>query len=120
MEVTVLAVDDSAAFRAALAEVVAAAEGFRLVADAGSAADGVRLARELRPDLVILDDRLGDADGVETAAQIVALGHGALVVLVTADDVEPLRERAGGAQVVVDKRSLRPALLRRLWDERPR
>jgi DNA-binding NarL/FixJ family response regulator len=122
VDVTVLIVDDSAAFRGALADVVAAVEGLRLVGDAASGDDAIRLVRELRPDLVILDDRLGGADGVETAARIAELDLGTFVVLVTADDVEALEERArgGGAQAVLDKGSLRPALLRRLRDERPR
>lgn len=119
MDVSVVAVDDSSAFRSAVGDVVAAA-GFRLVGEGETSDDAVRLAAELRPDLVLLDVRLRGADGVDAAARIAALGLPTLVVLLTAGETETLAERArrAGAAAVVDKSLLRASLLRELWGAR--
>ena len=120
MDPTVVVVDDSRAFRGALADLVDAADGFSLVGEAGSGEEGVRLVEELRPDIVLIDDRLGAVDGVEAAERIAALGLPVLVVLLTAGDVVALGERARrvGAAAVVDKHLLRPRVLQEIWAAR--
>jgi DNA-binding NarL/FixJ family response regulator len=56
----------------------------QIVGEAGSGADGVRLAAELRPDVILMDLRLtGDCGGIEATRQIVAATPGAAVVVLT-------------------------------------
>jgi DNA-binding NarL/FixJ family response regulator len=119
VSVSVVIADDSSDFRVALRELVRAATGFEVVGDAESADDAVRLAERLRPDLVLMDVRMGAADGVDAAARISALGVGSLVVLLTAGEVDSIqaRARAAGATVVVDKHALRLGMLERIWAE---
>jgi DNA-binding NarL/FixJ family response regulator len=115
--VSVLTADDSPAFGAALRDIVDATPGWELVAETSSGEQAVGLAERLRPDVALIDMRMGGIDGIEAAAQIVALGGDTLVVVLSAGDVEPLAARAGAAGVtaVVDKRRLRPGVLQEIW-----
>ncbi len=70
-----------------------------LAATAGTAAAGLEKARELRPDLVLLDLRLPDRSGLELIGELKALDRSMLVVLMTAygsvrDAVEAMRRGA--------------------------
>ena len=117
MAVSVLTADDSPAFRAALSEIVDATPGFELVAETSSGEEAVELVELHRPDIALIDVRMGGIDGIEAATRIVALDVPTLVVVLSAADLEPLAERAGAAGVtaVVDKRRLRPGVLQELW-----
>ena len=65
--------------------------GFEVAGEAGNAADAVRLAGELRPDLVLLDLRLGEDSGIEVCREIEAVPDAPRVLVFTAhasvDDV---------------------------------
>ena len=56
-------------------------EGFDVVGEAGDGEQAVRLARELRPDLVIMDVKMPKKDGIEAAAEIVAEQIAPVVIL---------------------------------------
>jgi CheY-like chemotaxis protein len=73
MECTVLIVDDDAQFRRVAAELLAD-RVYRVVGEAGSAAEGLALAEELRPDAVLIDVNLPDGDGLSVAARLSADG----------------------------------------------
>ena len=115
MAVRVLAVDDSAAFRDVLTELVEAAPGFELVGEAASGEEAVELAADTRPDLVLMDVRLPGIDGVEAAARIRRLGRRPVILLLTAET--PPQAGDAGGDAVVDKRDLRPALLEQVAAE---
>jgi DNA-binding NarL/FixJ family response regulator len=83
MESTVLIVDDDPQFRRAAAELLAA-RGYRVVGEAGSAAEGLALVSALRPGAVLLDVNLPDGDGLSVAAQLSADG-GPRVLLTSTD-----------------------------------
>jgi DNA-binding NarL/FixJ family response regulator len=83
MKSTVLIVDDDAQFRRGAAELLAA-HGYRVVGEAGSAAEGLALASALRPDAVLLDVQLPDGDGLSVAAHLGA-GSGQRVLLTSTD-----------------------------------
>jgi two-component system cell cycle sensor histidine kinase/response regulator CckA len=70
--------------------------GYEVAGVADSAGEAVRLAEELRPDLVLMDIRLREDDGVEAAGEIVRRG-GAPVVFLTAHADEATLRRAGEA-----------------------
>ena len=71
MTVRVLIVDDHPSFRAT-ARLLLETEGFEVVGEEADGASGLRAARELSPDLVLLDVQLPDIDGFEVAAQLTA------------------------------------------------
>src|SRR5207247_7984293 len=82
---TVLIVDDHPGFRAAARELLEA-EGFAVVGEARDAASAIRAARELRPDVIILDIQLPALDGVQVSKTIGAESGGPEVVLVSTRD----------------------------------
>ncbi len=91
----VLIAEDEALIRLDLAEMLAE-EGFQVVGEAGDGEQAVQMARELRPDLVILDVKMPKKDGIDAAAEIVA-EQIAPVVILTAFSQRDLIERARDA-----------------------
>lgn len=70
--------------------------GFDVVGEAGDGETAVQLATELRPDLVVMDVKMPQLDGI-TAAERLTRGHIAPVVLLTAFSQKELVERASEA-----------------------
>ena len=68
--VRVLVVDDHDLFRAGLASVLTSEADIEVVAQASGGRMGVRLARELRPDVVLMDLRMPDMDGPTAIREI--------------------------------------------------
>jgi len=66
VEPTVVIVDDHGPFRAAARRMLES-EGFRVVGEADDGASGIALARDTRPDLVLLDLVLPDQSGFDVA-----------------------------------------------------
>jgi DNA-binding NarL/FixJ family response regulator len=83
MTVRVLIADDHPVFREGLRAVLSGEPGIDVVGDCGSGTDAVRLAAELRPDVVLMDLRMPGLDGVGATRRIVADGTAAVVVLTT-------------------------------------
>jgi len=80
---TILIVDDDAELRGALAEQLQIYEEFH-TAEAGAGQDGVEAAREIKPDLVLLDVDLPDMDGREVCRLMRKGGVSAPVIMLTA------------------------------------
>ncbi len=78
----VLIVDDHPSFRA-LARLVLVTDGFDVVGEAGDGAAAISAARDLRPDVVLLDVQLPDVDGFRVAHDLAGDGPGPTVVLVS-------------------------------------
>jgi two-component system, response regulator PdtaR len=88
----VLIAEDEALIRLDLAEMLVE-EGYEVVGEAGDGETAVRLAEELRPDLVILDIKMPIMDGL-AAAEKIAEAQIAPVVILTAFSQRDLVERA--------------------------
>src|SRR5437763_9558604 len=88
----VLVAEDEALIRLDLKEMLQE-EGYDVVGEVGDGEQAVRLAAELRPDLVILDVKMPVLDGISAAEQIVGQRI-APVVMLTAFSQRDLVERA--------------------------
>ena len=96
--IRVLVVDDHAVVRSGL-RLVLEREGIEVVAEAGTADEGIRAARLEKPDVVLLDVVMPGRSGLEAAEEIISASKGARVlVLSMQDDPSYVREAfAAGA-----------------------
>lgn len=70
--IRVLVVDDQPLLRHSLGLIIDGAEGLSTVGDAGSGGDAVRQARNLVPDVILMDIRMPGGDGLEATRTITA------------------------------------------------
>lgn len=96
----VLIVDDHPSFRA-LARALLLAEGYDVVGEAESGVAALRQARELEPDVVLLDVQLPDFDGFEVATRLTSQNgaHPVVVLCSSRDgsDFGPLVAQSGAS-----------------------
>ena len=110
----VVIAEDEALIRMDLAEMLAE-DGYDVVGQAGDGEKAVALARDLRPDLVVLDVKMPKLDGI-TAAERIAEERIAPVVILTAFSQRDLVERARDAGAMAylvkpfSKQDLMPAV----------
>jgi DNA-binding NarL/FixJ family response regulator len=115
MAKTVVIVDDHPSFRSS-ARMLLESDGFEVVGEAATGEEGVDVALELRPDLVLLDVNLPDIDGFEVATRITADPTHPRVILTSSrdsTDFGPLVEKSG-ALGFVPKSELSGAALEEL------
>lgn len=79
-----LLVEDSEIYRDSLVFLLGRRDGIEVVGAVADGASAVRVAPELRPDVVVLDYRLPDVGGGEVAAELRERGSGAAVVFLSA------------------------------------
>jgi CheY-like chemotaxis protein len=96
---SVLVVDDHSSFRASARRLLES-EGYQVVGEAEDGASAVVRARELRPQLVLLDVYLPDTDGFKVAALLAALDDPPVVVLISSrarSELEPFVAGSGAS-----------------------
>jgi DNA-binding NarL/FixJ family response regulator len=104
--IRVLVVDDHPVLRAGLEAVLRAEPGFVCVGVASDGDDARRVLPRTKPDVVILDRRLGDEDGLALCEATRSQPGAPEFVVYTADAADPDLEslaRAAGACGVVEK-----------------
>ena len=84
MEIAVLIVDDFPLVRRGLAAALQADPAIRVIGEAEGVADGLDLARTLRPDVILVDLRLADGSGIELIERLADVGDGPPVLVMTA------------------------------------
>ncbi|MBC8265043.1 MAG: response regulator [Anaerolineales bacterium] len=94
----VIIADDESIIRMDLREMLTNL-GYLVVGEVGDGRSAVNLARELRPDVVVMDIKMPDMDGID-AAKMLTEERVAPVLLLTAYSQQELIERAKGAGVV--------------------
>lgn len=98
----IVLIDDDALVRAGLQMILGGqASSFEVVGEGSDGAEAVELVQRLRPDLVLMDIRMPDVDGIEATRRVLALDEPPGVVMLTTFDtdelvVEALRAGAHG------------------------
>jgi DNA-binding NarL/FixJ family response regulator len=104
MATRVLIVDDQEPFRLAARAVVEMTDGFEVAGEADTGEAAVETAREIRPDLVLMDVNLPGIDGIEATRRILEDSDGRVVVLMVstyeADEYAPRAAEAGAAAYI--------------------
>ncbi|HET6290271.1 MAG TPA: response regulator transcription factor [Amycolatopsis sp.] len=112
MTIRVVIADDQALVRTGLRMILDNADDIDVVGEAGDGAEAVTLVAELDPDVVLMDIRMPEMDGVEATAAI-AKAHRARVLVLTTFDLDEYVYAAlqAGASGFLLKDSLAPDLL---------
>lgn len=98
MVIRVLLVDDQALFREGLSTLLSMKEDIEIVGEAGNGQEALESARDLNPDVILMDLRMPVLDGVAATRRLKESNHPArVIVLTTFDDDETIFDglRAG-------------------------
>ncbi|WP_369236959.1 response regulator [Streptomyces sp. R21] len=111
MTIRVVLADDQQLIRTALRMVIADIADVEVVGEAANGEEAVRLAEQLRPDVVVMDIRMPGVDGIEATRRITTSDRGRdthIVVLTTFDDDDYVYGalRAGAAGFLVKDMAL--------------
>ena len=139
MSARVLIVDDQALVRTGFRMILDAEPDIEVVGEAENGSEAVTLARSLQPDVVLMDIRMPEMDGIEATRQVVAPGDGAAprVLMLTTFDLDeyvydalragasgfllkdvPAEQLAAGVRMVAAGDALlAPSITRRLIEE---
>ena len=100
MTVSVLVVDDTDHVRRMLVEMLKL-DGFDVVGGAGDGAEAVTMATSLDPDVIVMDLRMPEVDGIEATRRIKTTRPQQVVILYTAYLDQAIEDRARDAGVTI-------------------
>jgi two-component system, NarL family, response regulator LiaR len=82
-DIKVLLVDDHEMVRIGLAAVLSTEDGIEVVGEASNGEEGIRLAQEYKPDVVLMDLVMEGMDGIETTRKLLSLYPDCKVIVLT-------------------------------------
>ena len=117
MTVRVLIVDDQEPFRLAARTVVELTDGFEVVGEAETGESSVQMARDLDPDIVLMDVNLPGINGLDATRQILSDRQRVVVLLLSTYEAEEYAPRAAevGAAAYIPKSEFGPDRLEEAW-----
>ncbi len=102
---TILVADDHDLVRMGIVRMLADVEAFKVVGEASNGEEAVKLARDLKPDVVLMDVKMPGIGGLEATRKVVNACESTKVIAVTSlsDDLFPERLMKAGASGYVTK-----------------
>ena len=99
--ISIVVVDDHPLFRKGVADLIEMDPLLELIGEAASGEEGLKLALEITPDIVLLDLNMRGMDGLATLKALKEQGYGGYVVMLTVSDsesdiIDALRSGADG------------------------
>jgi DNA-binding NarL/FixJ family response regulator len=88
MKIRIVIADDQALVRSGFRLIVDARSDLEVVGEAEDGEQAVALVEELEPDVILLDIRMPNLDGIEATKQIVASGSGTRILVLTTFDLD--------------------------------
>jgi DNA-binding NarL/FixJ family response regulator len=88
MSTRILLIDDQELLRMGFRMVLDAQSDLEVVGEAGDGAEGVKLAGELQPDVILMDVRMPGMDGVQATRALVGAGCRAHIIILTTFDLD--------------------------------
>jgi DNA-binding NarL/FixJ family response regulator len=88
--ISVAVADDQALVRVGFCGIIAATQGFSVVGEAANGAEAVEVARAVKPDVILMDVRMPDLDGIEATRRITTAPEtaGVRVIILTTFDLD--------------------------------
>jgi DNA-binding NarL/FixJ family response regulator len=117
MPVRVLIVDDQEPFRLAARAVVESTDGFEVVGESASGEESIEAARNLQPDLVLVDVNLPGMNGLDATRDILRESKRVVILLLSTYEMEEYAPRAAecGAAAYIPKSEFGPDRLSEAW-----
>ncbi len=105
--ITILLVDDSVPTRENIKKLLSFERDLKVVGMAGTGIEGIALARELKPDIIIMDINMPDMDGLEATTKIVDSAPSTGIIILSAQDDSNYMRRSmlAGAKAFLTKPS---------------
>lgn len=112
--IQVLVAEDSKEFREGLRDLLKAAPDMQLAGEAANGLEALRLAKQLQPEVILMDLHMPDMNGIEATRQILRTSpHMAILVLTMYDDDESVfAAMRAGAKGYLLKGALKNEILR--------
>ena len=112
-KIQILVVDDHTLFRRGLIALLSQASDFEVVGEAGDAIEALRLCTTLKPDVILLDNHLPGASGIQSLPDIFHASPDSTVIMLTVseDEEDLIRALQNGAQGYLLKTSEKDDLL---------
>ncbi len=92
--ITIVLADDHALVRGGLRRILDAEDDFHVVAEAGDADEALRIARDLRPRIVLLDEPMPGTPSIDAIPSLLGEAPGCAVVMLTMHDDSALVRKA--------------------------
>lgn len=113
MPIPILIADDHGVLRAGLRALLSAEPDLEVVADADNGTDALKLARELKPEVVLLDVNMPGLGGIEVTKKLKEILPDARVLILTVHEDDSLFQEAiqAGASGYIIKRAVESELI---------
>jgi DNA-binding NarL/FixJ family response regulator len=97
MKIRTMIVDDDARFRRSVGEILSREPHMDLIGEAGNGLEALTKARDLKPDLILMDVRMPETNGIEAAHQLKKESPDIQVIMVTTYDFDEYKKAARDA-----------------------